>query len=173
MSDLISRSDLIKDLMEQIPLAENVYIFKDIIESQPTVSEKEIRGKVIEEFAEKLSERLTELSDNATICGGRVKNVDFLTLDTVIDTIRDISAVMQNYCYESDRLTTLQGVPCIAEIRNRVIEEALEKCPKAICAGCGYLNDHECTYNGTNCAVSKPMLEAVTKALEQMKEVGE
>lgn len=133
--------------------------------------DKEIRGKAIEEFAEKLSERLTELSDNATICG--VKNVDFLTLDTVIDTIRDINAVMRNYCYASDRLTTLQGVPCIAEIRNRVIEEALEKCPKAICAGCGYLNDHECTYNGANCAVSKPMLEAVTKALEQMKEVGE
>lgn len=33
-SDLISRSALLEDLIEQIPLAENVHIFKDIIESQ-------------------------------------------------------------------------------------------------------------------------------------------
>lgn len=33
---LIDADELIKDLMEEIPLAENVPIFKDIIESQPT-----------------------------------------------------------------------------------------------------------------------------------------
>lgn len=33
-NDLISRRALLEDLMEQIPLAENVHIFKDIIESQ-------------------------------------------------------------------------------------------------------------------------------------------
>lgn len=59
------------------------------------------------------------------------------------------------------------------EIRNKAIDEALEKSAKAICVGCAYLNGHKCTYNGANCGVSKPMLEAVTKALEQMKEVGE
>lgn len=59
------------------------------------------------------------------------------------------------------------------EIRSKAIEEALEKSAKAICIGCGYLNGHECTYGGANCGVSKPMLEAVIKALEQMKEVEE
>lgn len=33
---LIDADTLVKDLFEQIPLAENVPIFKDIIESQPT-----------------------------------------------------------------------------------------------------------------------------------------
>lgn len=55
--------------------------------------DKEIRSKVIDEFAEKLSDRLTGLSDNATICG--VKNVDFLTLDTVIDEIGDMAEQMK------------------------------------------------------------------------------
>lgn len=59
------------------------------------------------------------------------------------------------------------------EIRNKAIEEALEKSAKAICVGCAYLNGHECTYKGANCGISKPMLDAVVKALEQTKEVGE
>lgn len=54
-------------------------------------------------------------------------------------------------------------------IRDKTIEEALEKSAKAICAGCGYLDGYECTYNGANCGVSKPMLESVTKTLVQMK----
>lgn len=33
---MIDADVLVKDLLEQIPLAENVPIFKDIIESQPT-----------------------------------------------------------------------------------------------------------------------------------------
>lgn len=57
------------------------------------------------------------------------------------------------------------------EIRDKAIEEALEKSSQAICMGCGYLDGYKCTYNGANCGISKPMLEAVTKALEQMKEV--
>ena len=49
------------------------------------------------------------------------------------------------------------------------IDEAIDKAAKAICIGCGYLKGHECTYKGANCGVSKPMLEVVVKALEQMK----
>lgn len=49
---------------------------------------------IIDEFCEKLSSRLTEISDNATIRG--MKNVDFLTLDTVIDEILDIAGQIQN-----------------------------------------------------------------------------
>lgn len=46
-NDLISRKALIEDLMEEIPLAENTHIFKDIIENQPTAFDRE---KVIEEL---------------------------------------------------------------------------------------------------------------------------
>ena len=48
--DLISRKALIENLMQEIPLAENVHIFRDIIENQPTVFNKE---KVIGELNEK------------------------------------------------------------------------------------------------------------------------
>lgn len=62
--------------------------------------EKEIREMVIDEFCEKLSERLTEISDNTTIYG--VKNVDFLTLDTVIDEIGDIAEEVKRGTKERD-----------------------------------------------------------------------
>ena len=39
--DLISRKALLENLMEEIPLAENVHIFKDIIKNQPTAFDKE------------------------------------------------------------------------------------------------------------------------------------
>lgn len=39
--DLISRKALIENLMQEIPLAENVHIFRDIIENQPTSFDKE------------------------------------------------------------------------------------------------------------------------------------
>lgn len=56
-------------------------------------------------------------------------------------------------------------------IRNKAIDEAIETAAKAICVGCGYLDGHKCTYKGSNCGVSKPMLRTVVKALEQMKGV--
>lgn len=44
---LIDADALVKDLLEQIPLAENVPIFKDIIESQPTAYDTD---KVLEQM---------------------------------------------------------------------------------------------------------------------------
>lgn len=56
-----------------------------------------------------------------------------------------------------------------ANIRAKAIDDAMEKAAKAICIGCGYLEGIKCTYKGSNCGVSKPMLESVTEALEKMK----
>ena len=50
-NDLISRSALIEDLVEQIPLAENVHIFRDIIESQPTAYDVDKVIRQIEEIS--------------------------------------------------------------------------------------------------------------------------
>ena len=52
--DLISRKALIENLMQEIPLAENVHIFRDIIENQPTAFDME---KVIEELEDYLFEK--------------------------------------------------------------------------------------------------------------------
>lgn len=49
------------------------------------------------------------------------------------------------------------------------IDEAIKASAEAICVGCGYLEGYKCNYKGCNCGVSKPMLESVVKALEQMK----
>ena len=54
-------------------------------------------------------------------------------------------------------------------IRAKAIDEAIETSARAICVGCGYLDGYKCTYKGGNCGVSKPMLESVVKALEQLK----
>lgn len=56
--------------------------------------------------------------------------------------------------------------------RAKAIDEAIETSAKAICVGCGYLDGYKCTYKGCNCSVSKPMLESVVKALEQLKAGG-
>ena len=82
-----------------------------------------------------------------------------------------INAVGQMYRYETDRMTALQEVPVIdtKTIVEKTIDEAMERAAKAICVGCGYLDGVKCTYRGGNCGVSKPMLESVTEALEQMK----
>ena len=55
------------------------------------------------------------------------------------------------------------------EIRNKTIDDAIQTVANEICVGCGYLKGHNCTYKGGNCGVSMPMLETVTKTLEQMK----
>lgn len=52
---------------------------------------------------------------------------------------------------------------------NKAIDEAIKVSANAICVGCGYLDGYKCTYKGGNCGVSKPMLESVAKALEQLK----
>lgn len=52
---------------------------------------------------------------------------------------------------------------------NKAIDEAMVESAKAICVGCGYLEGTKCTYKGGNCGVSKPMLETVMRALEQLK----
>lgn len=61
----------------------------------------------------------------------------------------------------------------LRETRIKTIDEAMEKTAKAICIGCGYLEGTKCTYNGANCQVSKPMLEVIVKALEELKAGGD
>lgn len=62
-----------------------------------------------------------------------------------------------------------EGNNLINKARNRAIDDAMEAAAKAICIGCGYLKGCKCSYKGSNCGVSKPMLEVVMKALEKLK----
>ena len=64
-----------------------------------------------------------------------------------------------------------QPISCDVEKvqKNMAIDEAIKASANAICVGCGYLKEFKCTYKGGNCGVSKPMLESVVKALEQLK----
>ena len=56
-----------------------------------------------------------------------------------------------------------------SEIRAKAIDEAMEKLAEEICTGCGCLKERKCTYKGSNCRVSKIMLEKSMKVLEQLK----
>lgn len=96
-------------------------------------------------------------------------------VDEVVD---DIKSILNNIerteeCYgetlvEIDELSN-EILAIYHTIRNKAIDEAMETAAKAICIGCGYLEGIECSYKGSNCRVSKPMLESVIKALERMK----
>ena len=46
------------------------------------------------------------------------------------------------------------------------VDKAKTIAAKAVCIGCGYLTDCKCDYNGSNCMVSKPMLESVLKSFD-------
>lgn len=50
MGRLIDADELTKILMEEIPLAENVHIFKDMIENQPTAYDVDKVVKSLEEL---------------------------------------------------------------------------------------------------------------------------
>lgn len=66
----------------------------------------------------------------------------------------------------------IEEMPTIteAEIRAKVIDEAMEKLSEEICSGCGSLKDRKCTYTGRNCRVSQIMLKKTMAVLEQLKE---
>lgn len=69
MSRLIDADALVKDLLEQIPLAENVPIFKDIIESQPTAYDTD-------KVADQLKKVSYERFGNTGMGGEDVVNLD-------------------------------------------------------------------------------------------------
>ena len=74
--DLISRKALIENLMQEIPLAENVHIFRDIIENQPTAFDKE---KVIDE--------LKSAENYLYVNGARITNFKFIQSLTAIEIV--------------------------------------------------------------------------------------
>lgn len=73
-----------------------------------------------------------------------------------------------NYVTVKGRLNSLPTTN-EAEIRAKAIDEAMGKLAEEICTGCGCLKDRKCTYKGSNCRVSKIMLEKTMKVLEQLK----
>jgi len=86
-----------------------------------------------------------------------------------IGTIDEFKALKENQRKCEDCAGCTEWKCDCANIRAEAIDEAIEASAKAICVGCGYLDGYKCTYKGGNCGVSKPMLESVTKALEQLK----
>lgn len=70
---------------------------------------------------------------------------------------------------EAEHINSISSKESNQSIRNKAIDDAMVASAKAICAGCGYLNKVQCTYEGCNCRVSKPMLGTVIAALEQLK----
>lgn len=86
-----------------------------------------------------------------------------------IGTVEELQTLKENQrkCEDCAGCTTWK-CDC-SNVRAEAIDEAMKTSAKAICIGCGYLDGHKCTYEGDNCGVSKPMLETVVRALEQMK----
>lgn len=90
-------------------------------------------------------------------------------LDTAIKALEEIQQYREIGTVEECKEAVLNIEHFYIFGRTQAIDEAIETSSKAICVGCGYLDGHKCTYKGANCSVSKPMLEVVVNALEQMK----
>ena len=61
----------------------------------------------------------------------------------------------------------------VDEFINKAVDEIETKVYKdAVCVGCGYLKDNICTYKGSACGVSKPMLEAIKRVFENIRKGG-
>lgn len=95
---LIDADEIVKDLLEQIPLAENVSIFKDIIESQPTAFD-----------IDKVAGQLKEVSNENTGMGG-----DYL--DDAIKVIR----TRELNCDETQEIRT------VLKRMHEILDEAIE-----------------------------------------------
>ncbi len=114
-----------------------------------------------------------EGKDILTVYDAVIKALEEREQYRAIGTIEEFKALKENErkCEDCAGCTTWK-CDC-ANIRAKAIDEAIEASAKAICVGCGYLEGYKCNYKGANCGVSKPMLESVVKALEQMKEGAE
>lgn len=65
----------------------------------------------------------------------------------------------------SDQPTAYDVEKAIDEIETKVYKDA-------VCVGCGYLKDNICTYKGSACGVSKPMLESIKRVFENIRKDG-
>lgn len=101
---LIDADVLVKDLLEQIPLAENVPIFKDIIESQPTAYD-------IDKVVGQLKKVSYERFGNTGMGGELVVNLD--------DAIKVIRTRELN-CDETQEIRT------VLKHMHEILDEAIE-----------------------------------------------
>lgn len=83
--DLISRKALIENLMQEIPLAENVHIFRDIIENQPTAFDKEKVKEQIQIFRSKFE---------CTCCPKNIGKHIPVSCDECMDTFAKVNIVI-------------------------------------------------------------------------------
>lgn len=81
---LIDADTLVKDLLEQIPLAENVPIFKDIIESQSTTYDVD---KVVEQL-NKAKKYNLDLADTMLDIQKNGTTRYFICLEDAIDIVK-------------------------------------------------------------------------------------
>ena len=98
---LIDADEIVKVLLEQIPLAENVSIFKDIIESQPTAFD-----------IDKVAGQLKEVSNENTGMGGEL----VVNLDDAIKVIR----TRELNCDETQEIRT------VLKRMHEILDEAIE-----------------------------------------------
>ena len=77
---------------------------------------------------------------------------------------RDVARqITEAFCRDIDEQ------PTAYDVRDKTINDSKVAVAKAICIGCGQLNETECIYSGQICRTSKPMLEVAMKALDKLK----
>lgn len=85
---------------------------------------------------------------------------DEIDADNIINILKDraeneaICGYLTAYDVTNSIIDEIDEQPTAYDVREKTIEDSKEAVAKAICIGCGYLKETECTYTGQNCRSS-------------------
>lgn len=76
--------------------------------------------------------------------------------------------------YKLNELTIqyVDAQPTAYDVEKAIDEIETKVYKDAVCVGCGYLKDNICTYKGSACGVSRPMLESIKRVFENIRKGG-
>ncbi len=117
--------------------------------------------KIINELAE-------EYNNGWIPCSERLPEEN-IEVDVTVREIGGSTYTQTSWLQEGQWVVKKSIVDELETIRNKAIDDAIQTVANEICAGCGCLDGHTCTYKGHNCHVSQAMLGKVVRVLEQMK----
>lgn len=101
---------------------------------------------------------------------GRLIDAD--VLQEHFEKVKKESASLVNLAHIIGFQSVIDSQPTAYDV-DKAVEEIEAKVYKdAVCVGCGYLKDNICTYKGSACGVSKPMLESIKKVFEEIRKGG-
>lgn len=95
---------------------------------------------------------------------------DLISRSAVIQVLKECH--LDEKLFEKDVFDNINAIPTSYDVEKSIDEIETKVYKDAVCVGCGYLKDNICTYKGSACGVSKPMLESIKRVFENTRKGG-